>query len=134
PRSLKYNEMDEEMALLRKVRIRTSYFSCPHVTERQPGVAWQVLLDHISQEHLERGHSLANTRPDFNLMRYLYCEGIITPDQMRLLQVPAAPGRAGYIASQDTVRAIIGSSDEPCFSYANRQRERRMGRPKRNTA
>jgi len=104
------------------------------VAERQPGVAWQVLLDHISQEHLERGHSLANTRPDFNLMQYLYCKGIIMQDQMRLVQVPAAPGRAGYIASQDTVRAIIGSSDEPWFSYANPQRERRMGRPKRNTA
>jgi hypothetical protein len=86
------------------------------------------MLDHIS-DHLEKGDSLTNTSPDFELMQYLFCKKIITQDQMRLVQVPAAPGRPGYNPSQDSVRARIGSSDEPCFSNANPKRDRRMGRP-----
>ncbi|PGH14755.1 hypothetical protein AJ80_05799 [Polytolypa hystricis UAMH7299] len=102
---------------------------CPYTSSApQRGVSWAQMLEHIAEKHLLQGQSLATTTPDLELMRYLYCKNIISGQQMRLVQLPSAPGRVGYTPAQDTVRESVGSSDDPCYTHASQRLERREGR------
>ncbi|KAI9934873.1 hypothetical protein ASPWEDRAFT_175598 [Aspergillus wentii DTO 134E9] len=90
--------------------------------------AWDAMLDHLDVAHYQHGQTLAGSRPDFELMRYLFQMRIISEDQFKVLQLSPARGSPGYHRSQDTVRARVGSSDEPfCAPYSRRREERRRG-------
>ncbi|KAL1985046.1 hypothetical protein VTN96DRAFT_8281 [Rasamsonia emersonii] len=100
-------------------------------TQVQPGSAWDAMLEHVAHDHFERGDTLASSQIDFELMRYLYCSKVITADQFKAVQLPPSPSSPAYRQSQDSVRARIGSSDEPfCSSYSPR-REKRMRQQRR---
>ncbi|KAJ5666755.1 hypothetical protein N7462_011164 [Penicillium macrosclerotiorum] len=90
--------------------------------------AWDRMLDHVASAHYELGHTLAGSRPDFELMRYLYALRLITDAQFKAMQLAPAPSSPAYHRSQDGVRASIGSSDEPyCAPYSRRREERMRG-------
>lgn len=56
--------------------------------------AWDALLAHIDIAHYRHDHalSLANTRPDFELLRYLYNRRIISEEQLKAVQLGPGPG------------------------------------------
>ncbi|KAJ5112613.1 hypothetical protein N7532_000658 [Penicillium argentinense] len=92
--------------------------------------AWNRLLQHVGG-HYRAGQTLAGSRPDFELMRYLYGRRIISDAQFKAMQLAPAPSSPAYHASQDGVRASIGSSDEPyCAPYSRRREERMRGQQK----
>ncbi|OAX77908.1 hypothetical protein ACJ72_07788 [Emergomyces africanus] len=103
---------------------------CPacqyRISDPDHGIAWRKMLTHLADQHLKQGYPIQNACPDFETMKHLYCANIITREQLRLIQLPAAPQRPGYSPSLDSVRAMIGSSDDPCVVYMSRHRERRM--------
>ncbi|KAE8349506.1 hypothetical protein BDV28DRAFT_59390 [Aspergillus coremiiformis] len=88
--------------------------------------AWDRMLDHVDVEHYQRGQTLAGSRPDFELMQYLYRLRIISVDQFKVMQLPPPPSSPAYHRSQEPVRANIGSSDEPYCAPYSRRREQRM--------
>ncbi|KAL4783069.1 hypothetical protein BJX76DRAFT_268561 [Aspergillus varians] len=88
--------------------------------------AWDLLLEHVDVAHYQQGQTLAGSRPDFELMRYLYNLRVISVDQFKVMQLAPQPSSPGYHRRQEPVRASVGSSDEPyCVPY-NRRREDRM--------
>ncbi|CDM37242.1 hypothetical protein DTO013E5_8382 [Penicillium roqueforti] len=90
--------------------------------------AWDRMLDHVAADHYCLGQTLAGSRPDFELMRYLYGMRVITDAQFKAMQLPPAPSSPAYHRSQDGVRASIGSADEPyCAPYSKRREERMRG-------
>lgn len=90
--------------------------------------AWDRLLNHIATDHYQHGETLAGSRPDFELMRYLYGRRIISDAQFKAMQLAPAPSSPAYHRSQDGVRASIGSADEPyCAPYSRRREERMRG-------
>lgn len=90
--------------------------------------AWDRMLDHVATEHYQHGQTLAGSRPDFELMRYLYGRRIISDAQFTAMQLAPAPSSPAYHRSQDGVRASIGSSDEPyCAPYSRKREERIRG-------
>ncbi|KAJ5173661.1 uncharacterized protein N7500_001592 [Penicillium coprophilum] len=90
--------------------------------------AWDRMLDHVDVDHYSLGQTLAGSRPDFELMRYLYGMRVITDAQFKAMQLPPAPSSPAYHRSQDGVRASIGSADEPyCAPYSKRREERMRG-------
>lgn len=96
------------------------------VTVPDQPTAWDRMLDHVATDHFQHGHTLAGSRPDFDLMRYLYRLRIISDAQFKAMQLSPAPSSPAYHRSQDAVRASIGSSDEPyCAPYSRRREERR---------
>ncbi|CRG88984.1 hypothetical protein PISL3812_06019 [Talaromyces islandicus] len=92
---------------------------------------WDAMLEHAAHEHFEKGHSLAATRPSFELMKYMYQSKIITEDQLKAIQLCPSPDSPAYHPSQDPVRARIGSSDEPYCSTYSPRREKRMREQRR---
>ncbi|KAJ5232437.1 hypothetical protein N7468_005393 [Penicillium chermesinum] len=99
-------------------------------SSQEPGQssAWDRLLEHVASAHYQHGHTLAGSRPDFELMRYLYGRRIISDAQFKATQLAPAPSSPAYHRSQDGVRANIGSSDEPyCAPYSRRREERARG-------
>jgi hypothetical protein len=84
------------------------------------------MLDHVDVAHYQQGQTLAGSRPDFELMQYLYRLRIISDDQFKVMQLPPPPTSPAYHRSQETVRANIGSSDEPYCAPYSRRREQRM--------
>ncbi|GFF26529.1 conserved hypothetical protein [Aspergillus udagawae] len=88
--------------------------------------AWDLMLDHVDVAHYQQGQTLAGSRPDFELMQYLYRLRIISVDQFKVMQLPPPPTSPAYHRSQETVRANIGSSDEPYCAPYSRRREQRM--------
>lgn len=88
--------------------------------------AWNRMLDHVATDHYQQGQTLAGSRADFELMRYLYGLRIITDAQFKAMQLAPAPSSPAYHPSQDGVRASIGSSDEPYCAPYSRRREGRM--------
>lgn len=102
---------------------------CPMCQERffddRQGQAWDDMLEHVAQ-HYQRGHTLALSRPDFELMQYLYRWKIISDEQFKAIQLPPPPSSPAYHRSQDSVRASIGSSDEPYCAVYSRRREQRV--------
>ena len=101
--------------------------SSSSTTPRDPR-AWDRMLDHVANDHYQRGQTLAGSRPDFELMRYLYGRRIISDAQFKAMQLAPAPSSPAYHRSQDGVRASIGSSDEPyCAPYSRRREERMRG-------
>ncbi|GAB1191194.1 hypothetical protein APSETT444_000365 [Aspergillus pseudonomiae] len=93
-------------------------------TSEQKG--WDRMLDHVDVAHYQRGQTLAGSRPDFELMQYLYRLRIISVDQFKVMQLPPPPSSPAYHRSQEPVRANIGSSDEPYCAPYSRRREQRM--------
>ncbi|KAH8705779.1 hypothetical protein BGW36DRAFT_368166 [Talaromyces proteolyticus] len=93
--------------------------------------SWDAMLEHTAHEHFEKGHSLATTRPSFELMKYLYQSKVITEDQLKAIQLCPSPDSPAYHPSQDPVRASIGSSDEPYCSTYSPRREKRMREQRR---
>lgn len=90
--------------------------------------AWDRMLNHVAADHYQHGHTLAGSRVDFELMRYLYGLRIISDAQFKAMQLAPAPSSPAYHRSQDGVRASIGSSDEPyCAPYSRRREERMRG-------
>lgn len=90
--------------------------------------AWDRMLDHVATEHYQYGQTLAGSRADFELMRYLYGRRVISDAQFKAMQLAPAPSSPAYHRSQDGVRASIGSSDEPyCAPYSRRREERIRG-------
>ncbi|KAJ5444668.1 uncharacterized protein N7458_008540 [Penicillium daleae] len=95
--------------------------------DHQPS-AWGRLLNHVATDHYQHGQTLAGSRPDFELMRYLYGRRIISDAQFKAMQLAPAPSSPAYHRSQDGVRASIGSADEPyCAPYSRRREERMRG-------
>ncbi|KAJ5484087.1 hypothetical protein N7539_005883 [Penicillium diatomitis] len=88
--------------------------------------AWDRMLSHVATEHYQHGQTLAGSRPDFELMRYMYGRRIITDAQFKAIQLAPAPSSPAYHRSQDGVRASIGSADEPYYAPYSRRREDRM--------
>ena len=96
-------------------------------SQDQPS-AWDRLLNHVATDHYQHGQTLAGSRPDFELMRYLYGRRIISDAQFKAMQLAPAPSSPAYHRSQDGVRASIGSADEPyCAPYSRRREERMRG-------
>lgn len=93
-------------------------------TPEQKG--WDRMLDHVDVAHYQQGQTLAGSRPDFELMQYLYRLRIISVDQFKVMQLPPPPSSPAYHRSQEPVRANIGSSDEPYCAPYSRRREQRM--------
>ncbi|KAF9893771.1 hypothetical protein FE257_009941 [Aspergillus nanangensis] len=90
--------------------------------------AWDLLLDHVDVAHYQQGQTLAGSRPDFDLMRYLFRLRIISVEQFKAMQLPPPPSSPAYHRSQEPVRRNIGSSDEPyCAPYSRRREERMRG-------
>jgi hypothetical protein len=90
--------------------------------------AWDRMLNHVAAEHYRLGQTLAGSRPDFELMRYLYGRRVITDAQFKAMQLPPAPSSPAYHRSQDGIRASIGSADEPyCAPYSKRREQRMRG-------
>lgn len=89
---------------------------------------WDLMLDHVVGAHYLQGQTLAGSRPDFELMQYLYRLRIISVDQFKVMQMPPPPSSPAYHRAQEPVRASIGSSDEPyCAPYSRRREERMRG-------
>lgn len=89
---------------------------------------WDLMLDHVVAAHYQQGQTLAGSRPDFELMQYLYRLRIISVDQFKVMQLPPPPSSPAYHRSQEPVRASIGPSDEPfCAPYSRRREERMRG-------
>lgn len=104
----------------------------PSATDPPTSTAWDRMLDHVATDHFRHGHTLAGSRPDFELMRYLYRLRIISDAQFKAMQLSPAPSSPAYHRSQDPVRASIGSSDEPyCAPYSRRREERRRSQHRR---
>ncbi|KAL4910161.1 hypothetical protein BDW74DRAFT_144550 [Aspergillus multicolor] len=90
--------------------------------------AWDLMLKHVDVAHYQQGQSLAGSRPDFELMRYLYNQRVISVDQFKAMQLAPQPSSPAYHRRQDTVRASVGSSDEPyCVPYSRRREDRLRG-------
>ncbi|KAF3394252.1 hypothetical protein F1880_004749 [Penicillium rolfsii] len=90
--------------------------------------AWDRLLNHVAADHYQHGQTLAGSRPDFELMRYLYGRRIISDAQFKAMQLAPTPSSPAYHRSQEGVRASIGSADEPyCAPYSRRREERMRG-------
>ncbi|KAL3445151.1 hypothetical protein BJX65DRAFT_163927 [Aspergillus insuetus] len=90
--------------------------------------AWDLLLDHMETSHYQQGQTLAGSRPDFELMRYLYNLRVISVDQFKAMQLAPQPSSPAYHRRQEPVRASVGSSDEPyCVPYSRRREERMRG-------
>ncbi|CAI7621101.1 unnamed protein product [Penicillium pancosmium] len=116
------------------VRPDGPYTRIDHEIDLQPhqstSTAWPQLLNHVAA-HYRTGQTLAGSRADFELMRYLYGRRIISDAQFKAMQLAPAPSSPAYHASQDGVRASIGSSDEPyCAPYSRRREERLRGQQK----
>lgn len=88
--------------------------------------AWDLMLDHVATAHYQKGQTLAGSRPDFELMQYLYRLRIISDAQFKAIQLPPPPSSPAYHQSQDPVRESIGSADEPYCAPYSRRRERRL--------
>lgn len=95
------------------------------------GRTWNKMLDHVAHDHFEKGHTLAASRPSFELMKYMYQSKIITEDQLKAVQLCPSPDSPAYHPSQDPVRASIGSSDEPYCSTYSPRREKRLREQRR---
>ncbi|EYE97641.1 uncharacterized protein EURHEDRAFT_495298 [Aspergillus ruber CBS 135680] len=93
--------------------------------------AWDALLDHIDTAHYQHGHTLVNTRPDFELLRYLFRLRIISEEQFKLVQVVPGAGSPGYQRGMEPARARVGSAEEPFCAAYSRRRERRMTEERR---
>ncbi|KAL3474364.1 hypothetical protein BJX99DRAFT_177712 [Aspergillus californicus] len=90
--------------------------------------AWDLLLDHMDVSHYQQGQTLAGSRPDFELMRYLYNLRVISVDQFKVMQLAPPPSSPAYHRRQEPTRASIGSSDEPyCVPYSPRREARMRG-------
>lgn len=87
--------------------------------------AWDALLDHISTTHSPAGHTLTNTRPDLELLRYLFRLRIIGEEQLKVVQLGFRPGSAAYGRGQEGVRVRVGREEEPFWGVYSRRRERR---------
>ncbi|KAL2872684.1 uncharacterized protein BJX67DRAFT_15575 [Aspergillus lucknowensis] len=90
--------------------------------------AWDIMLEHVDVAHYQQGQTLAGSRPDFELMRYLYNLRVISVDQFKAMQLAPQPSSPAYHRRQEPVRASVGSSDEPyCVPYSRRREERMRG-------
>lgn len=92
---------------------------------------WDAMLTHVAHDHFEKGHTLAASRPNFEIMKYMYNSKIITEDQLKAIQLCPSPDSPGYHPSQDPIRASIGSSDEPYCSTYSPRREKRLREQRR---
>ncbi|KAI9368597.1 hypothetical protein BJX61DRAFT_210481 [Aspergillus egyptiacus] len=90
--------------------------------------AWDFLLEHVEIAHFHQGQTLAGSRPDFELMRYLYNLRVISVDQFKVMQLAPPPSSPAYHWRQEPLRANVGSSDEPyCVPYSRRREARMRG-------
>lgn len=99
-----------------------------HHDDHEPttNTAWDQLLAHVDTAHYQQGQTLAGSRPDFELMQYLFRLRIISVEQFKAMQLLPPPSSPAYHTSQESVRRNIGSSDEPYCAPYSRRREARM--------
>jgi hypothetical protein len=96
---------------------------CQHrFSDARQGKAWNDLLNHVAQKHFERGATISNSRPDFELMEHLFKLKIITAGQFKNVQLLPSRSNPTYPQSHGSG---IGTRDEPCFDLFNPNRERR---------
>ena len=96
------------------------------ISDPRRGVAWGTMLDHVAGVHFQRGDPLAWSRPDIELMRYLFRLRVINSEQLKMVQLVAAPWSPGYHPSQERMVGDIGCASDPVCLSANPRRERRM--------
>lgn len=100
---------------------------CPSsFSNSQRDVAWETMLDHVAEKHFQRGVPLPESRPDIQLMRYLFKLKVITHEQLRMVQLTSDPSSPGYHHSQDLLERDVGCVSDPVCVSANPKRERRM--------
>lgn len=95
---------------------------------------WNAMLNHVAHDHFERGHTLAASRSNFELMKFMYQSKIITEDQLKAIQLCPSPDSPAYHPSQDSIRASIGSADEPYCSTYSPRREKRLREQRRGVS
>ncbi|CBF69987.1 hypothetical protein AN6198.2 [Aspergillus nidulans FGSC A4] len=64
--------------------------------------AWDLMLKHVDVAHYQQGQTLAGSRPDFELMRYLYNLRVISVEQFKAMQLAPQPSSPAYHRRQDT--------------------------------
>ncbi|KAK2756782.1 hypothetical protein FQN54_005228 [Arachnomyces sp. PD_36] len=103
---------------------------CPlcqkQVSSPQRDVAWEAMLDHVAEMHFQHGVLLAGSRPDIELVRYLFKLRIITSEQFKMVQLASSRWSPGYHPSQEIIERDVGSASDAVFVSANPKRERRM--------
>ncbi|WEW57050.1 hypothetical protein PRK78_002509 [Emydomyces testavorans] len=85
------------------------------------GEAWSQMLNHIATQHILQGETLVGTNPNYELMHYLYCKGIVTHVELSFLQFEDPDLETG--AEHE---GGAGSANEPYFVSVSSRRERRM--------
>lgn len=101
------------------------------VSDSQRDVAWETMLDHVAERHFQNGIALSWSRPDIELMRYLFKLRVITPEQFGMVQRVPVQCNPGYHDSQELAGQDVGCTSDPVCVSANPRRERRM-RARRN--
>ncbi|KAL6247204.1 hypothetical protein RBB50_005547 [Rhinocladiella similis] len=64
------------------------YFQRP---EDDSALAWNNMLSHMVHDHFRKGQQLATVRPDFILMRWMFCKRIINEIQYKRTQMGPVP-------------------------------------------
>lgn len=113
-------------------RARCCLCDSTFASERQ-GVAWNQMLDHVAVRHFQHGHTLATSRPDFELFRYMWRNRIITHAQLKTLQMMPAPTRVDFVPPRAPSPPSVGFSNEPYTLQANPGREDRERRTRAQT-
>lgn len=83
-----------------------------------PGSAWLNMLDHIVDRHSQHDGALDDACPDFELLSYMYCRGILKNEQFRSLQCPRS--------SPPHLQGDSKPLTESYFCNASSRRERRL--------
>ncbi|EAS34408.3 uncharacterized protein CIMG_05432 [Coccidioides immitis RS] len=84
--------------------------------------AWFKMLDHIALQHVQQGQTLVGTSPGYELMHHLYCQGIVSQEQLKLLQ----HGDRDSESYGPAGRGGVSPTAEPYYVSASSRRERRM--------
>ncbi|KIW14335.1 hypothetical protein PV08_07117 [Exophiala spinifera] len=59
--------------------------------EDDPALAWNNMLSHMVHDHFRKGQQLATVRPDFVLMKWMFCKKIINEIQYKRTQMGPVP-------------------------------------------
>jgi hypothetical protein len=91
-----------------------------------PSKAWVLMLHHVAIDHFKHGHTLATSRPDFALYKFLYNRKILNEPQYKALFMTPVSGP--YDQRQQLPPSEIGQSNEPFVSTASDRQQRPLNR------